>query len=173
MNRTMELASARAPVALHAVRTERFDGDEDSATLWYRIACPCGGRRGAILSEYLPSEMAGWEGFWADPIVFRCADCGRMWTLFDSARHGYDPVLGGCNGNKQRTGEEEEEELPCPACGGLKHGVVAAYRYDIDDLESLGEDGLRQTPDLFTSVGFELACAECGAKQWLGDWETA
>ena len=155
--------AAGVPGSLADVQVELIAAGDETISYW--LTCPCGGTHGPVTSEHDEAE-----NFWLDPIMFTCADCNRSAVLFDSRIHGYDAVLNGGGTSAQRA---QDQRVPCPQCGGLKHRVTVAFRYDLeeDELEELSANA--RLPDLFTSISFRLTCAACMVERHLSDFECA
>jgi hypothetical protein len=111
----------------------------------------------------------------ASPVTLACVSCNSSSVIFDSKKHGYDPVATG--DSYSLFGPEwdgaERVTYACPNCQNRALRYVARFEYP-GDLHSDGFSdfrGLEQ--DLFSWISLVFLCPSCRASGIFFDCECA
>lgn len=59
------------------------------------LGCKCGGTVGRVVGHWLDHPDRPGEAVFVGPLSYACQSCGDVTPFLDTAKHGYDALLGG------------------------------------------------------------------------------
>ncbi len=136
----------------------------------FDLECPCGNPAVRVLGYNWTNPDSG-QSVFIGPIRTHCENCTATELVFDIRHHGYDAELG--NGCWSARGEGEPEAYRCIQCSAEKFAVNAFLDFTDDLFDDGFEDMRGRECDLFHWVSITGACADCGTKQLICDYECA
>jgi hypothetical protein len=151
---------------------------QDVAAAW-KLACPCGKGKGALLGHPLAalnSEAAGDKSF-VSPFAFRCWRCDQTTKFLDTNVDGTGAELArlkgagvGCTAYR---GTGRKWPFPCSKCGGTRGEVAVALFFTADYINDLEGDGdAFPFENLFSGVRVYYRCSSCGRQAMATDLDT-
>lgn len=146
------------------VRSPLFIADIHDELAVFGVSCGCGSGQWAVLGH--PHAKAGL----LCPISLRCSECGANKTLFDVAKHGYDAEFG--HQCVSMRGAGPATAFAC-GCSGEVFEVHAAFSYQIEPVDDLGDEAISHIEDYFDGFSLALRCAGCGVADWVSEYECA
>lgn len=166
------------PGCLAGVEAEPSHSAEQAEKTGWSLRCTCGSQAGRVLGypiRKLNTAYGGDEMF-VSPIAFRCAACGRVAELLDTAQHGYDAECAKRFGGKVFPGfrgEGERDGSACPECGADAHRVRAEFYFAHFDLIEDEPDLAPVAQEFFDAFGCFGSCDACGHNWLIASFELA
>jgi hypothetical protein len=154
------------PRCLAGFRTTTAESPEpwkgNHVAVW-RLACPCGGERGALLGYPLSRYNPKYSGTaFVGPLALDCEKCRQVTELFDTHQHGYHVEACACPTHVAGTGPRDR--FRCPDCQGGQFAIVTSFFFweaSIDLVEDEPEEFEPRAQDLFCEFVAHGQCEKC------------
>jgi hypothetical protein len=150
----------------------------DAASAW-KLACPCGRRKGWLLGHPLASvnPKVVRDRSFVSPFSFRCGTCDGTTKFLDTDVDGAAAELARLEdtdvGGTTYRGTGRKQPFPCPKCKGTRGEVAVALFFTADYIDELEEDGVAfPFENLFSGVRVFYKCSSCGKQSRAADLDT-